>query len=70
MAKILIEIEDNADGSVSVKATPNMETFFKMVNSGHDMTAAHGYAFAALNKIRQVSKASEPNKIYIPRIGR
>lgn len=71
MAKIVIEIEDIADGKVSVKATPNLETIFKMAESGHDLTAAHGYSFTALNAIRTESKKNDPQtKILIPRIGR
>ena len=68
MAKVVIEIRDVDGGKVEVKATPNMETIFKMAESGHDLTSAHGYAFAALNTIRKESKSNDPtNKIIIPR---
>ena len=71
MAKVTIEIEDIADGKVKVVATPNVETIFKMAESGHDLTSAHGYAFQALNAIRQHSKSQDPTtKILIPRLGR
>ncbi len=71
MAKITIEIEDTPDGKVKVRSTPNFETMCAMDMSGNTLTAAHGYAFLALNAIRHVSKSNEPqNKILIPKIGR
>lgn len=70
MAKVIIEIEDIGDNKVSVKATPNLETMFKMEESGHKLTSAHGYAFSAINKIREESKKNEPTKILIPKYGR
>lgn len=71
MAKIIIEVEDQSDGNVSVKATPNFETMAKMDLSGDRLTPAHGYALAMLNRVREVSKANAPtNLIHIPRLGR
>jgi hypothetical protein len=71
MAKITITIEDAPNGTVKVTSDPNMETVFKMIDSGHDLTAAHGYAFRALNQIRKDSQnTKEPSKILVPRLGR
>jgi hypothetical protein len=71
MAKVTIIIEDIPHGKVKVVATPNVQEMFQMAESGHDLTSAHGYAFQALNAIRQHSKSQDPTtKILIPRIGR
>lgn len=57
MAKVVITIEDMAfSRGVKVVAEPNFETMMQAHLSGHELTAAHGYALAALNKIRDVSK--------------
>lgn len=71
MAKVVITIEDSPDGnSVKVEATPKMETMFLMLNSGHELTPAQGYAFKALNAMRVASREQGPNRILVPRIGR
>lgn len=71
MATITITIEDSPDGKVRIKSDPSFEIMASMDLSGHDLTPAHGYAFAMLNKAREVSKSADPtNLIHIPRIGR
>lgn len=70
MAKITITIEDTiVEGrkGVKVESTPNFETMMMIHTSGAGLTAAHGYAFAALNRIRQASKDNRM-KIIIPRL--
>ena len=71
MAKITITVEDLADGGVKIVSDPNFETMLKMDNSGNDLTSAHGYALAMLNRARTVSKEVSPtNLIKIPSIRR
>ena len=69
MAKIIITIEDKADGTVAVVANPNFETMMKRNQSQSDLTAAHGYALCAIDAIRKAAK-EESGKlpIYVPRI--
>lgn len=69
MAKITITIEDADDGKVKVVCEPNFETMMMMQVSGNGLTSAHGYAFQALNAIREESKRQGPTRIMIPRIG-
>jgi hypothetical protein len=68
MAKITITIEDLPNGAVKVAAEPTFETMMKMHLSGDGLTAAHGYAFNAINEIRRTSKQSQIMKVRIPRI--
>lgn len=68
MAKVTITIEDRPDGTVKVEATPNFQTMMAMDMSGSQITAAHGYAFRALNAIQEAAKAQEPLVRKIPRI--
>lgn len=70
MAKIVITIEDLPNGKVKTSCNPNFETMIKMHVSGNNLTAAHGYALSALNKIVEESKNNCPTRILIPRIGR
>jgi hypothetical protein len=56
MAKVTITIEDKEDGNVKVVSDPNFETLMMMDMSGHRLTNAHGYAMAALLRIRERSK--------------
>lgn len=70
MAKITITIEDlTLTGGVKVVSEPNFETMMKGHLSGHELTAAHGYALAALNLIRTKSKEMKHQmKVLIPRL--
>jgi len=71
MAEITIKIKDLPSGGVEVKADPSFETMAKMVDSGHELTSAHGYCMAALNVIKELSKRKDDNMIVkIPRLGR
>lgn len=70
MAKVVITIEDMPDGKVKVVSDPNFETMMVMHDSGHPLTAANGYAFTALNAIRNEAKRQGPTRIFVPRIGR
>lgn len=70
MAKITISIEDVGD-KVNVISDPTFETMAMMDASGTKLTAAHGYALACINRIREVSKEmGSTNKILIPKIGK
>lgn len=68
MAKVIIEIEDRPGDKVAVKTTPTFETLMAMDISGSKLTAAHGYAFAIINKVREISKQNEPLITKIPLI--
>lgn len=69
MAKITITIEDIPGGKVKVVSTPSFETMAKMIQSGEDMSDAHGYALKCINTIREVSKSANPsNIIQIPKV--
>jgi len=67
MAKITITVED-LGGKVKVTADPTIETMMKRMVSGEGLTSAHGYAFQALNAMREESLRQGPAHIYIPRI--
>lgn len=71
MARIVITVEDQPDGTVKVAAEPNFMQMAQMNSSGHSLTSAHGYAMRALNAIREASR-EQSNRlgIIIPRIGR
>lgn len=70
MAKIIIEIENLPGDKVKITSSPTMEQMIKMEVSGDRLTPAHGYAYAMLNKCREISKSQDPtNKIIIPRLG-
>lgn len=68
MAKITLTFEDNPEGGVKVVAEPSFETLMKKMASGHDLTAADGYAISALNTVRKISESNSPNKILIPKV--
>lgn len=69
MARITITLEDLGNGGVKVISNPNFETIMKLHLSGHDLTAAHGYALAALNQIRMKAKEqTNEMKVFIPRL--
>lgn len=71
MATVTITIEDTHDGKVKTVCTPNFETMMQMNASGHELTAAHGYALRALNALIQASKDNDPTlNVRIPIIGR
>jgi hypothetical protein len=71
VAEVTIKIEDRTDGKVKVTCSPNFETMMMMAQSGAaDLTAAHGYAFACLNKIQEISKQTGPMKILLPKNGK
>lgn len=68
MAKITITIEDLPNNAVKVVCDPTFETMMKMHLSGIGLTAAHGYAFKAINEIRRTSKQTQILKAPIPRL--
>ncbi len=70
MAKIVITIEDNENGTVKFTMDPTFETMMKMQDSGHKLTSAHGYAISAANHVRSESRKARPTPILIPRIGK
>lgn len=70
MAKITLTIEDKPDDKVKVVVNPSMETIFKMIESGENLTSAYGYAVRAVNSIKEASDENGPNKIYVPRKAR
>lgn len=70
MAKVTITIEDTPKG-VKVVADPSFEQIMQMSVAGGYLTAAHGYAISALNKIRNDAKSQSNSQIIrVPRIGR
>lgn len=70
MAKISITVEDLDGGKVKIESNPTFETVAKMINSGgEDVTAAHGYAMAMINRAREVSKSNAPETtIWLPKV--
>jgi hypothetical protein len=56
MPRVVITIEDKEDGNVKVSSDPNFETMMAMDISGQKLTNAHGYAMAALLRVRERSK--------------
>lgn len=69
MAKIVITIEDMPGGGVKTESTPKFAAMMRMVQSGHPLTSAHGYAMTALNAILESNKRNRLN-IIVPRVGR
>lgn len=71
MSKVVITLEDIGDNKVKVVCEPTFETMAFMVNSGNQLTAAQGYALAAINAIRKAAR-EQSNKLpfFIPRIGK
>lgn len=68
MAKITITIEDFPGDKVKVVSDPSFENMVKIAHNGSRLTAAHGYAFLALNAIREESKKREPKlNIILPK---
>lgn len=59
MAKVSITIEDKDNGKVSVICTPQMSELIGLEISGQGTTSAQGYAIAALNAIRKISKENQ-----------
>lgn len=70
MARITITVEDLAEGKVSIKSDPTFETMAKMVNAGHEISSAHGYALRMLREARALSKEIGPLKILLPGLGK
>jgi hypothetical protein len=71
VAEITITIKDLPNGGVEVKANPSFETMAMMVESGHELTSAHGYTMSCLNVIRELSRKKEDGMIVkIPRLGK
>lgn len=73
MARIVITIEDHANGSVKMDVTPSAEMLLKKIASeGQErMTPAETYALACVNRVREISKAAgSRTRILVPRLGR
>ena len=69
MARIVITIEDSPNGKVKIVSNPTFETMALMLNSGEEMTSAHGYALAMINTVRRESKSNDPvTKIWMPKV--
>ena len=56
MAEIKMTLKDLPNGGVEIKCEPSFEKMMNMVDSGHELTSAHGYLMAAVNVIRTLSK--------------
>jgi hypothetical protein len=67
MAKIVLVIEDSADGKVKVTCDPTFETMMLIAKAGK-LESSHGYAYAAINAIRKESQVRQPSLIKIPRL--
>lgn len=68
---ITITIKNLPSGQVEIKSSPSFERMAQMVESGHDLTSAHGYAMACLNVIREIGKQKDQSTLVkIPRISR
>lgn len=66
---VIIFIEDNPDGSVSVQAVPNVAGLIDVQKSGANLTSGQAYALSALVHIAKKAR-EERNKsasrIYLP----
>jgi hypothetical protein len=69
MAKVTFTIEDIEGGKVRIEATPNFQTIAMMAKSGHELTAAHGYALRMIRAVNEAAKESGSMKIILPREG-
>ena len=57
MAKVVITIEDNKDGSVKLMSKPNFLDLMRMTREVKNrMTSAHSYALTAINAVRDSSR--------------
>jgi hypothetical protein len=69
MARVTITIEDLENGKVRVVSDPSFENMIRAEISGHTISSAFGYAFTAINAIRNEAKKTEPeNRILIPKL--
>lgn len=70
MARVVIEITDNPDGTVTAKATPNLAAIMDAGKRGAGLTSAQAYAVSALLHIRDESRAqlnqSAPPRLILP----
>lgn len=71
MSKVTITIED-VGGNVRVVMDPTAETLLKKIASQgkESLTAAEAYAFAGVNRMRDLSKSAGRIITPVPRIGR
>jgi len=67
MADVTITIKDMPNGTVEVKCEPNFESMLRILDSGHELSSAEGYAVGALNAIRWASKQEGRIKVEVPR---
>lgn len=64
MSKIVITIEDNADGTVQCVSEPNALGIAHKANQpGEKLTAGEAYALLALRTIAQKSKEERQNQL-------
>ena len=64
--KVVITIEDIGDSDgVRVTAEPKFAEIMVLAKAGK-LTSAHGYAVAALNKIRDEARNQKKGKIIVP----
>lgn len=57
MAKLIIELNDEPNGLVSVKWNPNVKTIIDKHKSGHEITPAEGYLLSIATMIKEKSEA-------------
>jgi len=71
MARVIITIIDNPDGSVACKAEPNVANLINLHRSDAGLTAGQAYALRALNAIREAAKMQNvrQNIIVVPNLG-
>lgn len=68
---ITITIKNLPNGQVEIQSNPSFALMAQMVESGHDLTSAHGYAMAVLNVIREIGKQKDQSTLVkIPRISK
>lgn len=69
MAKVVITIEDQVDGTVKFESNPNFTTMMKMHQSGAKLTGAHGLAISCMNNIlREKQLRRKKSQITIPKV--
>lgn len=67
MSRVVIILTDEGEG-VKCTAEPTFEQMARAINCGVGVSAAEGYALAALKAIRDESKKMGEIKVKLPRV--
>lgn len=68
---ITMTLKNLPNGGVEIQCSPSFEMMMNMIDSGHELTPAHGYLMAAANVIRTLARNKDENMIIkVPKLGR